>query len=133
MTYRIGLDAANSNNRRISSDTDRHVAKVYGYNTEEVEAKAEQIVDALNMQIVKPMASAPHDRPFLAIFTPEMRGGTVFCQIRPEAFRTSKVDINSTMSPRWDAGSAAFFEDKHFVGWTDLPVAFRDVFIPEKR
>lgn len=127
MTYRVGLDAANSNNRRISSDNDRHVAKVYGYNQDEVEAKAEMIVDALNMQIVKPMDTAPRDRAFLATFTPEMRGGTVFCRFRPERFRNG-LDLEQPNMPRWDAGGqAVFFEDKHFVGWTDLPVNFRDV------
>lgn len=46
-TYRVIADEKNPNNRRITSDADRHVCKVYGYTPEEAQAKAERIVAAL--------------------------------------------------------------------------------------
>lgn len=44
----IVADAANPNNRRITADNDRHVCKVYGYDPDQAQAKAEIILAALS-------------------------------------------------------------------------------------
>ena len=48
---RIVTDAANPRNRRITSDDDAHICKVYGYSEEEAQAKAEIILAAIEMAV----------------------------------------------------------------------------------